>query len=897
MSQVSFGEKVKEYLKLAGYSQKILASTLGLDRTVLSHKLNATGRTVLTHPEIKQIIRTLAELGAITTQAEALELLAEVNCPNFTPEEWQARPLKELEIATPSPSVTTKQPRITQDQKPAVKPAMPFPADTLTFLFTDIEGSTALWEKQPKAMPEALLQHDRLVRQAIENLRGQVFKTVGDAFYAVFSHAIDAVEAALALQKALQSARWGSTGPLKVRVALHAGSAQERDNDYFGPPINRVARLLSAGHGGQILLSLVVAELVRDHLPEGVSLRDLGEHNLKDLSRAERVFQLVAPGLPTDLPPLRNVEAIQPNLSTITNTGPSHNLPQQLSSFIGRHKEISELKGLLTQDKARLVTLIGAGGCGKTRLSLQVASELLNNFTDGVWLVELAPLSDPALIAQAMATALGLYEQAGRPLLTTVSDYLRSRRLLLVLDNCEHLVEECARIIDSLIRTSSNLHILATSREAFGIGGEITYRIPSLSLPDPHTQPELESLPNYEAVGLFMERAVAVNPAFALTHHNAGAVVQVCRQLDGIPLALELAAARIKLQQVGEVAARLSERFQLLTGGSRTALPRQKTLRALVDWSYALLTPNEQRVLAYLSVFAGGWTLKAAETVCGNSNGNDTGLAPYEILDALTGLVNKSLVQLEEGVDEARYYFHETIRQYGLEKLQANGEEEEVRRFHLAYYASLSGELGPKLQTNEQLEALKQMDQEFDNIRTAIEYGLRTQQVDAVFNMTFSLYWDFRGYYSEGVRYLEQLVALPATRGVNRGKAFFALGYFTLQQSDLEAARPYYEECLAISTQHDDKELLWLALCGMGGIYFDLGSRDQIVETLVEARRYLEQALELSEELGDAFKSASQRNLCLVIAEQGDYPRAQRLSEAVIIFEVVVYSGSIPAFY
>jgi len=479
------------------------------------------------------------------------------------------------------------------------------PTGTVIFLFTDIEGSTRLWEEHPGAMRLALERHDALLTAAIETNNGHVFKTVGDAFCAVFSTATDALDAAIQAQRNLRPLQPSATTSdlsLKVRMAIHVGAAELRGGDYFGPTLNRLARLLAVGHGGQILLSGAMQELVRDELPPGVSLRDWGQHRLRDLQRAEHVYQVVHPELPADFPPLRSLNEL-PN-----------NLPQQMTSFVGREKEIAELRQWLTT--SRLVTLTGAGGTGKTRLSLAVAAEVMGEFPDGVWLVELASLADPGLVPQTIATALGVREEPTRPIIQTLTDYLKSKTLLLVLDNCEHLLTACAQATETILRSSPHVRILASSREGLGVTGEHAYRVPSLTVPDPRHMPPMEKLDQYEAVRLFIDRALLVQPTFAVNNQNAPAVAQICHRLDGIPFAIELAAARVKAMSVEQISQRLNDRFRLLTGGSRTALPRQQTLRALIDWSYDLLSDKEKTLLRRLSVFAGGWTLEAAEKVC-----------------------------------------------------------------------------------------------------------------------------------------------------------------------------------------------------------------------------------------------------------------------------------------
>jgi class 3 adenylate cyclase/energy-coupling factor transporter ATP-binding protein EcfA2 len=484
-----------------------------------------------------------------------------------------------------------------------MSPAQP-PFGTVTFLFTDIEGSTTLWEAQPEEMRLAVARHDSLIRDAITAARGHIFKTVGDAFCAAFATAPEAVSAVLAAQLAMVSEPWAEGTPIKVRMALHTGAVEFRDEDYFGQPLNRTARLLAIGHGGQTLVSGVAYDLCRDNLPESVMFRDLGEHRLKDLGRLETVFQLLHPDLPDDFPPLRS----------LNNPELPNNLPQQTTSLIGREKAVEEVKSLVETN--HLVTLTGSGGCGKTRLSVQVAADLLDGTGDGVWLVELASLSDPNLVPQAVANVLGAKEEPGKSISQTLVEWLKKKNLLLVLDNCEHLLEECAKVADAIIRSCPGVKILASSREALGITGEQSYRVPSLETPDPKQTYTIERLSQFASAQLFIDRARMARLDFEITNANAPALVSLCHHLDGIPLAIELAAARVRALSVEEINDRLHDRFRFLTGGSRTALPRQQTLRALIDWSYDLLSEKEQTMLRRLSVFSGGWTLEAAESVC-----------------------------------------------------------------------------------------------------------------------------------------------------------------------------------------------------------------------------------------------------------------------------------------
>jgi predicted ATPase/class 3 adenylate cyclase len=595
------------------------------------------------------------------------------------------------------------------------------PSGTVTFLFTDIEGSTKIAQAHRSLWDALQARHHAILQGAMTEHGGHVFQIVGDAFCVAFNTAAEALEAAIAAQRALQSEPWGES-PIKVRMGIHTGTAQaggveDKSGGYRGySALARTQRVMSTGYGGQVLLSNTTADLLLGELPADVTLRDMKEHRLKGLVNPEHLWQLMAPDLERDFPALQTLDNI-PN-----------NLPLQLTGFIGREKEITEIQGLITTH--RLVTLTGSGGVGKTRHALQVGAELLDAFPDGVWLVDLAPVTNPELVRHAMATALRIHAPAARPLGSVLQDYLETKRLLLVLDNCEHLLGACAELADALLHSCPLVKILASSREPLAMAGEITFRVGSLALPDPGRLPALEALTQYDSVRLFIERAVAARPEFTISNENAPAVAQVCARLDGIPLAIELAAARVKGLSVEQIAQRLDERFKLLTGGDRTALPRHQTLRAMIEWSYDLLTGTERVVFRRLAVFHGDWTLEAAEALCGEGPGDAAAAAVAErpvgageVMDILLRLVDRSLVQAEERGAQARYRLLETIGELAREKLAQSGEETGARARHLDFFLRFAEESAPKLLEAQPLVWLNKLGAEYENLRAALAWA------------------------------------------------------------------------------------------------------------------------------------------------------------------------------
>jgi predicted ATPase/class 3 adenylate cyclase len=649
-----------------------------------------------------------------------------------------------------------------------------------TFLFTDIESSTRAWERHPDDMSVALARHDEVIQQAVKGAGGKVFKHTGDGICAVFSTATAALDAALAAQQALQGGEWG-TEPLRVRMALHSGVAERRGGDFFGPPLNRTARLLDTAHGEQIVVSLVTAELLRDELPPGVDLVDLGEHRLADLTRPEHVFQVSQPDLTGSFPPLRSLGSHR------------HNLPVAPSSFIGREGELEAVRDLLRS--SRLLTLSGVGGVGKTRLALQVAAGLLEAYPDGVFMVELASLTDPSLVVLEITRTLQLVEAAKSTevALDRLCSFVRSRRILLLLDNCEHLVDSVAVVCEHLLRRCPDVIVLATGREPLAISGEVVWRVPSLGLPP--TDDRLDALAASDAVALFCERARAADASFTLTADCAPAVGRICRRLDGIPLAIELAAARIRVLSPEQIADRLDDRFRFLSAASRTASARQHTLQATMDWSYELLSEPERLLLQRLSAFVGSFDLEACEAVAADG----TDLAPDAVLDLLARLVDKSLVVVDSSGREVRYRLLETVNQYATDKLRASGREEETRRRHMAYFVQLTD----RMFTDPPAEWMTRSNVE-DDLRAALEWSLAVGDVEGSLRLVVPLgyYWTMAGRLAEGRARLEQVLALdPALRSPGRGRAINTLGFLLSTQGDFEGSLALHEEALALARE------------------------------------------------------------------------------------------------
>jgi predicted ATPase/class 3 adenylate cyclase len=699
--------------------------------------------------------------------------------------------------------------------------------ETLTFLFTDIEGSTVLLQRLgEEAYAQVLAGHHALIRSALAAHDGREIDTQGDAFFAVFASPRGCVAAVLAMQQAIQGHAWPGGEQVRVRMGIHSGEAARTATGLVGLEVHRAARVAAVGHGGQVLVSEAAAALVRDRLPPGAALADLGVHRLKDLGRPERIFQLHAAGLPAEFPLLRS----------LGNPALPNNLPVQLSSFIGRDREVAEVRALV--ESARLVTLTGAGGCGKTRLGLQVAAELLDGSGDGVWLAELAAVNDEEAVPTAVSRALRLTEQPGRPSLEALLDALALQDVLIVLDNCEHLIGGCAKTADAILRRCPRVRLLATSREPLGIGGETIYRVPSLSLPGPG-----EAAPgSSDAVALFADRARASGVAQSVEEQAGSLVVSVCRRLDGMPLAIELAAARLRSMSLAELHDRLDQRFRLLTGGSRTALERQQTLRATVGWSYSLLTGAEQLLLARLSVFAGGFGLAAAEAVCGSG-----GLDVLEVADLLGSLVDKSLVVAEPAGGTLRYRLLETIRLFAAERLAeaGDGEAAAVAAAHCAHFLAVAEQAAAHLTGPEQGSWLARLDVDQANLRRAAGHAAGRPDGTAVvlrLGVALDRYWWARSRLQETFRLLVPALRRPDARA---DPALFAAALAAAapvaEFIDVATARQLGEQAVQVTRQLGDERLLSRALAALCGAHFFAGEpetgRPFGLESVERARR------------------------------------------------------------
>ena len=737
------------------------------------------------------------------------------------------------------------------------------PTGTVTFLFTDIEGSTKLWERDAEAMRLALSRHDGIVRSAVEDRGVFVFKTLGDAFCCAFSSAPEALGAAISAQRALHYEGRGEGSVIRVRMALHTGAVEEQGGDYFGPALNRVARLLSAAHGGQTLLSLATQELVRDVLPVDARLDDLGERRLKDLFRPERVFQVTVPDLPSEFPPLRTLESLR------------NNLPLQATPLIGREREVGEVCERLGQEEVRLLTLTGPGGTGKTRLALQAAADVLEDFEDGVFFVPLAAVTDPDLFYTEIAGALGLRESRDVPLEELLKEYVGRRELLLLLDNFEQVLE-AAPLVGELLSAAPRLKVLATSRIPLGIYGEHEYAVTPLSVPDPKHLPDLGALSQYEAVRLFIDRASAAKASFEITSDNAPAVAEICARLDGLPLAIELAAARIKLLPPKVLLARLSNRLKLLTGGAKDLPARQRTLRGAIEWSHELLEEGEKMLFARLAVFSGGRTLEAIEAVC-----DAEGDLPVDALEGVSSLLDKSLLLREEtSEEESRFVMLETIHEYAREKLEQSGEAEELSRLHAAYFLAFAEEAEPELEGPDQVSWMERLEADHDNFRAALSWLLEVGEAESALRIGGALwfFWKSRGHLSEGRRWLSEGLSGGDAAPVGvRARAMLVLGDLAWRQGDYPQGEEKLEAGLALCREAGDSR-------GEAQALYTLGFIASERNDLERAEKLLEESLALGRKAGLPIEISKMLNgLAVLAGYRNDYARASVLQEEGLV--------------
>ena len=712
---------------------------------------------------------------------------------------------------------------------------VPLPSGTVTFLFTDIEGSTRILQRVGERYAALLEVHRDLIRSAVGAEDGREFGAEGDAVFIAFGSPAHAVAAATAAQRALAAHAWPEAAAIRVRMGLHSGEATLAGGNYVGLDVHRVARITAAGHGGQILLSRATAALVEASLPPGVLLRNLGEHRLKDLAHAESLYQLVVPELPSDFPVLKTLDAI-PN-----------NLPIQLTSFIGRERDVAETRDLLL-DGARLLTLTGPGGTGKTRLSLQLAAEVSDHFQAGAYFVPLAPVTDPSLVASTIAQSLALRESGGRPIQERLAEYVHDKELLLVLDNFEQVLTAAPLVVE-LLRAGPRLKIVVSSRAPLHVSGEHEYPVQPLGLPDPQHLPSLDALSQFEAVRLFIERAIAVKPDFAVTNENAPAVAEICARLDGLPLAIELAAARIKLLPAQAILARLGDRLALLSGGRRDLPARQQTLRGAIAWSHDLLDDGGRRLFARFAVFMGGARLDEAQAVCGPAS--ELGI---DVLDGLAELVDQSLIRQEELHGEPRFTMLETIREFAHERLAESGELGEIRRRHAVVYLALLEQAEPELTGSNQGDWLDRIEHEHDNVRAAIDWTVEAAETETCLRLVAAAwrFWQMRGHLHEARERIATALALPdaSDHASARAKALEAAGGVAYWQGNTVSAHGFYEEALTLTRQLGDDAAIANATYNLAFVA-ETEDTDGVALATPLGQALLEESLALHRELSD----------------------------------------------
>ena len=749
------------------------------------------------------------------------------------------------------------------------------PSGTVTFLFTDIEGSTRLLQRLGAARYTAVLDtHRAIIRAAFATYHGYEVDTQGDSFFAAFSSAGEALACAALAQRGLAAQAWPEGAEVRVRMGLHTGAPQLAGDHYVGLDVHRAARIAAAGHGGEVLLSAATAALVRDSPPaEGARLRDLGAHRLKDLQRPEQIYQLVLDGLPDDFPPLKTLDR-QP-----------HNLPVQLTPLLGRAEALAQVTALLRGAEPRLVTLTGPAGTGKTRLGTRVAAELSDAFADGVWFVGLARLTDPVLVLPTIAQTLGVREGGGLPIAEALGEYLRGMRLLLLLDNFEQVAAAAPQVAE-LLETSAGLRVLVTSRVPLNVRGEQEYAVAPLDLPDARHMPAATDLERVPAVALFVERARAAKPAFAVTPENAAAIAAICQRLDGLPLALELAAARIKLLSPQALLARLEHRLNILTGGAADLPARQRTMRAAIDWSYQLLAPAEKRLFRRLAVFAGGWTLEAAEAICATPAGAEP--PDDDLLTELAALVDHSLVRVVERAEddaagEVRFSLLTTIREYALDLLEPSAEAEPLRQAQAMYYARMCEQAESEIRGPRQEHWLAWMEDEHDNVRSVLRWALNRHEAAIGLGIASVMMhlWSERGYLSEGLDWLERLLALDEAQAVDtavRARTLRRAANLMMLRGDYAGAAARLEQCLALARDGGDAANAAGALLLLGALAHSGGDPERAAALWTEG-------LALARESGDTrLIAAGLNNLGNLAYFRGELAHAaERYEEALAL--------------
>jgi predicted ATPase/DNA-binding SARP family transcriptional activator len=832
-----------EELRVAALEERIQAE-LELERH--GELVPELERLVTAHPLRERLrVQLMLALYRSGRQADAL----------YAYQEGRRILVEELGL-DPGPALQELERRILQ-QDPVLGLAAPEnrPTGTVSFLFTDIEGSTRLLHELGAQYADALEAHRRLLRTAFAGHRGHEVDTQGDAFFIAFASATDAVACAVEAQRALARHSWPEDKELRVRMGLHTCEARPTSEGYVGIGVHRAARICAAGHGGQVLLSQTTRELLVEEPVEDVDLRDLGPHRLKDLTQPERIFQVVAAELGQEFPPLDTLDA-RPT-----------NLPTQPTALVGRERELGEARERLLREDIRLLTFTGPGGTGKTRLALQVAAEVVEQFPAGTFFVGLAPIADPELVVPAIARALSVRESAGRSVAETLEDYLRERKLLLLIDNFEHVVTGAPAVAD-LLAAAPWLKVLATSREPLHLAGERVYAVPPLDLPP---DVSVDALAANEAVALFVERAQAIRPDFELRETNALAVAEICRRLDGLPLAIELAAARIVLFPPAALLARLDARLKLLTAGARDQPPRHQTLRAALDWSHDLLSEQRKALFARLAVFAGGWTLEAAEAICDGD---------LDVVDGLASLLDKSLVHLEGTEEEPRFAMLETIREYGLERLDESGEAADVRRRHAEHFLAFAQTARGYARGPDEFEWLERTQLELDNIRAALGWAIESSDGELGLALAEALepFWYRRVQLREGLSWLEPLLELaPDAPPALRGAALAVAGRLASELGSADRARPWYEESLPLVRAAGDRVQEAWALHGLGVVAALEGDRTR-------ARGLLEQSFELFLELGQHAPAAGRLTYLAQLAQQeGDLPAARSYVERSVV--------------